>query len=114
MLKVGVALWCWTFDSGSPLGIYTRARNFRTKMKLDERVEELSDEDLRARIKTVERHALVGEQDFYEKRNAYKKRQNDTNLAFFVSAAETAVDRYARLQLLYKELVARLEKRSAG
>jgi len=36
-------------------------------MELDEMVEELSNEQLKARIKTVERHAQVAEQDFYEK-----------------------------------------------
>jgi hypothetical protein len=78
-------------------------------MELDEMVEELSIEQLKARIKTVERHAQVAEQDFYEKRNAYKRRPNDTNLAFLMTTAETVVDRFARLQVLYKEYISRLE-----
>lgn len=80
-------------------------------MELDEMLEELDDEELRQRIKTLERQVLVAEQDFYEKRNAYRKRQNDTNMAFFVTTAETAIDRYAKLQKLYKEQIARLQSK---
>lgn len=78
-------------------------------MELEEDFAQLSMEELRKRIKTVERHVEVAEQDFYEKRNAYKKRPNDTNLAFLLTTAETVVDRYSRLVEAYRELVSRLE-----
>lgn len=79
-------------------------------MELKEDFESLSLEELKKRIKTLERHAALGEQDFYEKRNEFKKRPNDTNLAFLLTTAETVVDRYAKLVEAYRELVSRLEK----
>ncbi|MEM3670736.1 MAG: hypothetical protein QW767_03215 [Thermoprotei archaeon] len=79
-------------------------------MQLQEMYDQLSDEELAQRIKTLERQALVAEQDFYEKRNAYKKRPNDTNMAFFITTAETAIDRFTKLQGAYKEQIARLSK----
>jgi len=82
-------------------------------MELEEDFGKLSLEELKKRLKTIERHAMVAEQDFYEKRNAYKKRPNDTNLAFLLTTAETVVDRYSRLVEAYKELVSRLESKPA-
>jgi hypothetical protein len=78
-------------------------------MELEEDFSSLPLEELRKRIKTIERHVEVSEQDFYEKRNSYKKRPNDTNLAFLLTTAETVVDRYSRLVEAYRELVSRLD-----
>lgn len=78
-------------------------------MRLEEDFGELPIDELKKRIKTLERHVAVSEQDFYEKRNAYKKRPNDTNLAFLLTTAETAIDRYARLVEAYRALVSKLE-----
>ncbi|PSN83673.1 hypothetical protein B9Q13_05800 [Candidatus Marsarchaeota G2 archaeon ECH_B_SAG-G16] len=79
-------------------------------LHLDESLKTLSDEELKQRIKTLERHVMVGEQDFYEKRAQYKKHPNETNLTFLLNTAETAIDRYARLREHYLEYISRLEK----